>query len=220
LAALVEDVEPTGGDGAKGLRLLPSWRTNIAKRLERGGGLRDWDELMTMPRERFVGRRPNAHYAQARSIMLFLHEAGRLGEWYEAYVEGFEEDESGRRAIEAVFESPLREVERRYRLWLRELPEVAEEIRPGMASLGVVVSPGRGDGPEVQMVEAGTGARRAGLRRRDVILSVDGRSTRTMEDLVRILSEYEPGERVSVEVRRARLRMTVEVELTAQKADS
>lgn len=216
LGALVEDVE-FEEDG--GLTPVPSWRTNIVKRLERGGRLLGWNELMTMPRKRFVTRRPNAHYAQARAVMMFLQERGRLGSWYRAYVDSFEEDPSGVAAFEADFDRPLVEIEREYAKWVRDLPEVAERIRPGMASLGVVVTPGRGDGPTISRIERRARGLGLGLRTRDVITAVDDRPTRTMEDLVRILSEYEVGDAVEVTVRRGTRWLTVEATLIEQQPE-
>lgn len=210
LGCLVEDID-WGPDGE--LLPAPSWRTNIVKRLERAGRMLPLNELMTMPREHFVGRRPNAHYAQARAVMMFLHEEGKLSEWYRRYTAGHDEDDTGIRALESVFETSLAEVERRYRAWIRAFPEAPEEIRPGMASIGVEIGPGRGDGPEIERIPPGSDARRAGLRMRDVITAINGRSTRAMEDLVRILSEFEPGETVEISVRRGRLHHTVQVTL-------
>lgn len=210
LGTLVEDVR-VEEDG--GITPVPSWRTNIAKRVERMGRLVPWRRLMTMPRAQFVGVRPNAQYAQARAIMLYLYDTGKLTAWYAAFVEGYAHDPTGVAALEAVYGKPLEEIERDHRVWIRSLPDVAEEVRPGMASLGVVISPGRGDGPAVQEVTPGDAGDKAGMRVRDVIVAIDGRSTRTMEDLVRILSDYEPGDTVVVDVRRGTLRIELRAEL-------
>ncbi len=211
LGTLVEDVDVD--ESGRLVAFAPSWRTNIVKRLARGNRLTHWRDLMTMERKRFVTHRPNAHYAEARAVMIFLHESKQLTEWYAAYVRGFETDPTGVNAIETVFNEELESIEQRFLAWVNDLPEVAEEIKPGMASLGVEVSPGRGDGPTVQLVLPRTGASKAGMRRRDVITALNGRSTRTMEDLVRFLSEYEPGERVEVTIRRGTRRLVLKVEL-------
>jgi len=210
LASVVEDIEiaPDGG-----LVPAPSWRTNIVKRLERANRLLSFEELATMDRRRFVTRRPNAHYAQARALMMYLFHVEHLGAWYQAYVEGYDEDPTGVEALRAVFDEPLQDVESRYRAWIRSLPEAVEELRPGMASLGVVVSPGRGDGPRIQQIPPGSEARRDGLRLGDVIEAIDGMATRTTHDILRAVADREPGERVEVSVRRGTRRLTVQVEL-------
>lgn len=210
LGAIVEDLEEVSGVWTP----VASWRTNIVKRLEARGRLVPWKVLFEMPRDRFVKNRPNANYAQARAVVLFLAERGKLGSWWEAYVETFAEDAGGGAAIERVFGRPLAQVEREYREWLVALPEVAEEIRPGMPSLGVVIDPGSGDGPVVVEVVARGGLLGGDrLRRGDVVTSVAGRVTRTPEDLVRVLSEQDVGDSVEVTVRRGTLRLPLRITL-------
>ncbi|MEO1128563.1 MAG: hypothetical protein AAFX05_02520, partial [Planctomycetota bacterium] len=193
LASLVEDIEERG---AEGMRIRPSWRTNIASRLARGARLTPWSRLFAMERDDFVLRRPRANYAQARAVVLFLHEQGKLGVWYRTYVDRFDEDATGLRAFEEVFDLPARDVERQYRVWLAELEQVADIDRPGAASLGIALSPGRGDGPMVDQVVSmipGEVGGRPGerLRFRDVITAIDGTSLRTLDELYRLLGAYD-----------------------------
>ncbi len=216
LASLLEDVdeEPDGS-----YTLAPSWRTNIARRLERANRLTPWKSLFSMPRDGFMGDRSRANYAQARCIFMFLHERGVLKQWYESYLGGFEEDPTGALATERALGVPLKEAEREFRSWLRELPDVAEQARPGEAWLGFEVGPGAGDGLVVLELVAGSGARIVGperLMRRDVITSIDGRPVRTLDDLHRVLGESKVGQRVELEVRRGSRRLQVALELVAR----
>ena len=168
-----------------------------------------------MTPERFTGRRPLANYAVARSLFLFLQERGVLGAWYAAYTEGYAEDPSGVGAFESVFGVPIGEVDRAWRVWARDVEMVPEEVRPGEASLGVEVDPGRGDGPVVaQVVEREV--RRAGLKAGDAITAVDGRPTRDIAELVRILGDYAVGQVVVVSYRRGSLVGEAEVRLVAR----
>lgn len=210
--ALVEDMDRDEG-APGGWRAAPSWRMNIAKRLLDLGRLLPLTDLTTMERRVFRSRRPNANYAQARAFMMYLSESRLLTPFFRDYVEAYEADPTGVASLERAFGKALEEIEEDYRAWLAELPFAPEEIRPGMASLGVIVAAGRGDGPVIDEVVAGTPARRSGLRLRDVILSVDGRSTRTLPDLVRVLGDYEPGQTVRVEVRRGSRRLAFDVTL-------
>lgn len=212
LGTLIEDVDPDP-DSPGGFIPAPSWRTNIAKRLLDLGRLMPLDDLTTMDRRVFRTRRPNANYAQARAFVMFIHDQGLLRAFFDEYVATNDQDPTGVLALETAFDLPLSDIESAYRVWLDALPEAPESIRSGMASLGVFVGAGRGDGPVIDEVVAGSRAGGSGLRLRDVILSVDGRSTRTLPDLVRVLSQYEPGDRVDVEVRRGARRLTFEVEL-------
>jgi len=214
LGCLVEDID-LAPDGA--LVPAPSWRTNIVKRLEGMSRLEDWDRLMTMPRERFVGIRPSARYAQARSVMMFLYDRSVLAKWYRAYVSGFDEDPTGVEALERVFGAPLAQIERLHKAWVADLPEVAERIEPGMASLQVRLGAGRGDGPVIQRVPPGSAGAKAGLRMGEVIVGIDAQPVRTREGLIRRLGERRAGDRVRLDLRRGSVRRSVEVVLEAHE---
>lgn len=216
LGTLIEDADPDEA-APGGMRPVPSWRTNIAKRLLDRGRLMPLADLIAMDRRAFRSRRPNANYAQARAIMLYLYDRGDLSAFFHTYVRTSAQDATGRAALESVLGAPLDEIETGYRAWLGALPMVAEEIRPGMASLGVVVGAGRGDGPVIERIPLGSNAASAGLRLGDVILTIDGRSTRTLLDLVRVLASYSVGEEVVLMVRRGRLLIEVSVRLTEQE---
>jgi hypothetical protein len=211
LCSLVEEYEVEG----ERIRPVASWRTNIVKRLAGSGRLQPLRRLASMPREHFAGTAALANYAQARAFFLFLHEEGKLGAWYRAYTKAFEEDPTGLVAAEAVFGGTLEEVEREYRAWVRALPQVAEQQRPGEASLGVDVDPGSGDGPVIVAIprERRSELREAGLRVGDVITAVDGRSTRDLNELVRVLGGCEAGDEVEIAYRRGRMHGTARVRL-------
>jgi tetratricopeptide (TPR) repeat protein len=208
LCSLPEDYDV----GAEGWRPAPSWRTNIARRLERAGKLMPIAELAALPQDRFIAERPLSKYAQARAIFLYLDHRGALGDWYRAYVEGFEADPRGVAAIEAALGRPLAQVEKEYRAWLRTLPDAAEQIRPGMASLGVEVDNGSGEGPIVAALDR----RDIPLRKGDVIVALDDRPIRDLPELVRVLGGYEPGDQVRLAVRRGDQRHEFTVRLVTR----
>lgn len=213
LCSLVEDFE-VGGDGS--LRPTPSWRTNTVKRLLSAGKLPRIEQLASMPRERFTGVRPLSNYAQARAVFLYLWERGKLGAWYRAYTEGYREDPTGVAALVEVLGMSAAEIEEDYRGWVRALPEVAEQIRPGMAGLGAEVDAGAGDGPVIASLDRRSPARAAGLRAGDVITSIDGKPTRDLNELVRVLGEYEVGDEVEVGYRRRARHGVATVTLTTR----
>lgn len=212
LCSLVEDYRVENG------RLVPtaSWRTNQLKRLEDAAGLMPIRQLATMPRHRFVGERPLAHYAYARAIFLFLAHEGKLGAWYRHYQQHFNDDPSGVASLEAVFGEEAEGIDRRFVTWLRALPIVGEARIDGRAenltaSLGLELDPGRGEGPivlNVRQRDLGNS-----IRRRDVIYSIDGRPVRDMNDLTRVLGELFPGQTVEVGLRRGREHVVVPVRL-------
>jgi len=213
LAALLEDVGDAPGGG---YTIEPSWRTNIVKRLEKAGRMIPMERLATMPRSAFVGSRSRANYAQARALFMFLHSEGKLRDWYLLYTENFAEDPDGLGSLSEAMGVPMPEVEKRFRAWVRALPEVAEIARPAEASLGVEVDNGPGDGVIVAGTVTVSRAKAIGdesLRRRDVITSLDGQAVRNLDDLQRLLTGRKPGERVTLEVRRGTRRLEVVVEL-------
>lgn len=231
LCSLVEDVEERDGGG---MRALPSWRTNMAKRRERSGSMMPWEVLFDRNHRRFVTSSPLAHYAEARSIFLYLAERGKLAAWYAAYVAGFNEDPTGAAAMAEVFGKPLKDVEKDFRAWLRALPEIAEEIPRGGATLPFEVEVAAGGGGQggdgVTIVTSPPSPPRPKrvrgeprppppprLRIRDVVTAIDGQPVRDTGELLRVLSKYSVGDEVEVEYRRGKVTGAARVELVARK---
>ncbi len=210
LCSLVEDYETTA-DGD--LKPVPSWRTNISKRLASNGRLLAIQKLATIPRDRFTSSSPLGNYAQARTFFLYLFDKNKLKDWYAEYTANYSKDSTGVKAIEAVFAKPASEIDKDYRAWVRALPMVAEQIKPGKAGLGAEVDPGSGDGPVIAEVDRNGPARKAGLKPGDVITAIDGSPTRDLNELVRILGEHELGDEVEVFYRRGRSHNTVKIKL-------
>lgn len=215
LCSLPEDVEV--GRGGE-MIVLPSWRTNTAKRLALGGRLTPWDVLFATQHQRFVTSRPLAQYAQARTIFMYLSQQGKLKEWYAAYVDGYREDPTGKRAFETVFGKPAAQVEKDYKAWLRALPSVPEEVPVGGATFPFQFDVGEGDGVVIKSVVSGggSGAAKSGLKLGDVITQIDGQGVHDMSELVRVLGQHQPGQEVDVAYRRGRLSGTARVTLIAQ----
>jgi hypothetical protein len=220
LCSLVEDYEPGGKPDE--LKPVPSWRSNMAKRIMNGATMLPIKKLAAVPRERFTGNSPLAHYAQARTFFLYLHSTGVLKEWYATYTtdreHGYRADRSGIKAVEFACRKPIADVDKDYKAWLRALPTVAEQIRPGAASLGVDVEQGDGDGPEIAEIPRDTPkrpnpARKAGLRRGDIITAIDGKPTRDLNELIRLLGERKAGDEVEVSYRRGQTHGTARVTL-------
>lgn len=212
LCSLVEDVEPLGDDD---FRPLPSWRTNMARRIARGGRLVPFDTLMSLDQKRFVTSRPLAMYAQARAMFMFLAERGKLRAWYAAYTAGFREDPTGKSAWVKVFDQPLEQTEREFRAWLLALPEVNEVVGEGAANLPFDIGPGLGDGPTIDSLPTGK-ARDAGFRMRDVITSLNGQPVRDLNDLARLLGQHDAGDEVQVGYRRGDRHATARIVLVGR----
>jgi hypothetical protein len=215
LCSLPEDIDI---DAEGNARPAISWRTNMAKRMAKAGAIRKIEEFAGMPHHRFTGTRPLANYAQARAIFLMLERKGLLKAWYESYTGTFREDESGLQALLAVTQTDAKSFDRMFKQWLNELPAVAEEIKPGMASLGVEINPGEGDGVEITTV---TRPRRelGELRIGDVMTALNGKPVRDVAELVRVLSTMAPGETVTVSYRRGKKTGETSIVLIAKEKE-
>lgn len=211
LCSLIEDY-----DLGEGGELIPveSWRTNQARFLAETGHLLHIRDLCSLPRRRFTATRPLAQYAQSRVLFLFMHREGKLRDWYTHFVEHYRDDPTGLASIEAVFGEDADAVNKRYADFCRNLPEVPEEVKRGMASLGV----------EIDATGTGEGLRIAGFVRRgdagdlkmgDIITHINRRPVRDYWELIRVLTSYEPGDTVTVSYRRVRLHRETEVTLQA-----
>ncbi len=215
LATLVEEIDGSSDS----LRPVASWRTNIVKRRAELGLLTPWRRLTALDPERFHRMHAQAHYAEARAIMMFIAERGKLAAWHEAYAETFDEDPSGRVALAQVFGKHIGEIEREFRLWALELPTVSEVGSATGGSLGVELSAGEGDGPVVRTYGGRRGTdysrtnRDARLAFGDTVLAIDGTPTPTLDELYRVLGERRPGEIVTLDLRRGSLDITLRIEL-------
>jgi hypothetical protein len=224
LCSLPEDVvgKPDGT-----FRPLPSWRTNMVKRLERSAGLTPFDTLMTTSQSKFVGNRPLANYAQARAVFMFMLDHGKLKDFYRIYTndaqEGYAADPTGRRAIEAAFKAPLKTVERDFRAWVRLIDAAPEAPGPGDAWIPFEVEASSGDGLTIVSSFVPDKRRRSdplagrslpgGLRKGDVITKVGGAPVHELAELVRVLTDSRPGDEVEVDFRRVREHMTAKIRL-------
>lgn len=209
LCSLVEDYDILPGGK---LNPAPSWRTNAAARMLSAANFVPLAKLVTSSPQDFFGGRRLGYYAESRALFLYLWQQGKLRAWYESYTTNFRDDRTGKSAIEGVLGKPLDAVEKDFRQWLRDLPVVPEELKPGMASLGVEVENGEGEGPKV------VGTPRGSLfANNDVITSVNKRPTRDLPELLRVLGTYRPHDVVPVTVRRGKVYKDLEITLSAMR---
>lgn len=211
LASLVEDYDLN----ADALTPVPSWRTNIVKRLHNARRHTPVAELAELSLERMTSSRPLARYAESRAVMLFLLDRARLTGFYRRYAEAFADDPSGLTALrEALDTDDQGAVERAFHAWVNALPMVAETGSDLPATLGVEIDNGDGTGVRVTGLPGGGGARRrTGLSVGSFITAVNNRPTRDLNELIRVLSDYAPGDTVTLSHRRGRVHHTSEVTL-------
>jgi hypothetical protein len=202
LCSLVEDCDT---DAKGNMVPKPSWRTNMVRRLARNGNLIPFDLFFGSSQRTFMGERTLAYYGQGRAMFLYLAERGRLRDWYTAFTSSYAQDATGKLAFETVLSMPIKDVEKDFKQWARNLPEVPEEVGRGRANLPFDVGLGTGEGPVVQIDALAEftqpGARQVntgGMRDKDVITAINGIPVRDMNDLARVLGEFEPGTTVAV----------------------
>lgn len=211
LASVVEDFDVVNG------RLVPaaSWRTNMVKRLVKIRGALPLQEIASMDLATFTNRKPLARYAQARTIMMWLLDRGELGQFYIEYVESYNEDPTGMAALIGTTGIEPSEIDQVYQDWVRALEEVPETGDDLEATLGISIENGTGDGVVIKAISL-EARRRSGLKLGWVITGIEGRPTRDLHELIRVLGSYKAGQSVRVQWRRGRIHGENTVELLAR----
>jgi hypothetical protein len=145
LCSLVEDYDVIDG------KLSPStsWRTNTVQRMKSANVLLPIRQLVTRTSDHFRGQRRMGMYAQSRAVFLYLWQKGKLKDWYARYTLEYAEDPTGLLSLERTVGLKAEDFDKDFRKWASELDLVPEEMRTGMATLGVEVDTGTGEGPVV-----------------------------------------------------------------------
>lgn len=197
LASLYERYE-LNPDGTA--TFLPNTRHNLVRRQVTGDTSMPWKKLFSLSAKEFMDRSQQL-YPQVRSIFEFLADRGKLKDFYTTYTKGWKDDSTGQVAMERIFGRPLAEVERTWKDWVRERGPLDDTVTYGDASLGVSITE-ISDGIRIRDTQPRGAARNAGLRIGDVIVSVDGKATRSQRELALALSNKKVGEMVVVRFRR------------------
>lgn len=199
LASLYEEYE-LDDDGT--IRFLPNDRQLIVKSRARTGRLTPWSELFALTSREFMDK-AQPLYPTVRSIFEYVADQGKLVEWYRAYIAHFGDDRTGAKAFEVTFGKPVDTVEKDWRRWVTDQPTINLNIRPERAALGVRINDtATNDGVLVTDVISRSSAAVAGLRRGDVIVAVDDRSTRSLVDLRKMIASKSDGDELQVRFRR------------------
>jgi predicted metalloprotease with PDZ domain len=199
LASLYEEYEL---DENGTIRFLSNDRQLIVKSRARAGRLMKWSELFALTSQEFM-EKATSLYPTVRSIFEFVADEGKLVEWYTAYVTHFDADRTGAKAFEEVFGRPITDIEKDWRRWLMNQPTINLNVRPERAALGVRTNDTTtNDGVLITDVMSRSAAASAGLRRGDVIVAIDDKSTRSLLDLRKIIAAGANGDELVVRVRR------------------
>ncbi len=213
LAALVEDMDQT----RRG-RWEPSvsWRTNSIANLAKQNKLLPIETLSSMDRRRYATNRPLANYAISRGVFMYLHEQGKLADFYSTYTETYAQDPSGLSALLSTLGTTAEEFDDRFRVWCRGMDEVYEQNSPPSLGIGVSLDVSSGDGPVIRQITHDS-AKRAGLRPGDVLTGMNGRSVRDLNEFYRVLTGLNEGQRVEVNYHRRGQHSTTTLAITGRR---
>ena len=201
LGVLYESAEIVSADGADVMiPLADGARLPAATAAARRKSLVPLATLLAMTPGEFM-KRPNVTYAESGALMLYLLDRGQLRAFYDTYKDTCDADPTGRVALEKTAGVSLAEFESAWVKWLLERPQ-APFFGAAALFLGARVAPG-GGGMTVVLVAPNGPAAGAGLERRDVILSVNGKPVKDYAALRPALGAYTPGKTVVLRIRRA-----------------
>ena len=125
-----------------------------------------------------------------------------------------------------MLNKPIKDIERDFRKWVAQLPEVADEVGRGPANLPVEVGQGGGEGPIVHIdamadfMQPGASTKKpptGGLLDKDIITAIDNKPTRDLNDLARVLGSYEPGTLVTVSYIRGKTHAETKLKLVTPR---
>lgn len=213
LASIVEDMDQTRQG-----RWEPavSWRTNSIANLAKQNKLLPIETLSAMDRQRYATNRPLANYAMSRGVFMFVHERGKLADFYSTYTKNYAEDPSGLTALLGTLGMTSSEFDEAFRLWCRSLDEVYEQNSPPSLGIGVSLDLSSGDGPIIRQI-TNDSAKRAGLRPGDVLTGMNGRSVRDLNEFYRVLTGLNEGQSVEVTYHRRGQHQTTSLPITGRR---
>jgi len=169
--------------------------------------------LLRMNDDEFMAR-ASRHYPPVRSIFEFLADRGQLECWYDALIGHYEDDATGALAFRACFNLPLDDIERAWRRWVLDRPDLDIWIQDGDAALGIESHPrGSNDGVVIANILPRSPAAASSLEVGDIIVAVDDQATRTLTELQTIIASKRVGDTVTIRARHNREYFTVVVSL-------
>jgi len=192
---------------------IPNHRANVIRTIAKRKMTIPWSEFFKLSHSRFMSKSGVA-YPQGRYIFMYLHEQGLLKSWYNAYTAGYEDDETGAKAIEKVTGKSLDKVEADWLKWIGQLNDVPLRLAAEQAYIGVQLAR-QVDGLKIIRVVSGSAADKCGLKTGDVIMKLDGRRMVDTGELLRTVTLHKVGDKVKIEFRRGEKYKTVTAKLGA-----
>lgn len=175
-----------------------------------------WIDFLALDRPAFM-LQPDSNYAQARSMLMFLTVHGKLGAWYALYTAGYDEDPTGRRALEVVLDAPIGRIDGMWKAWVIANGRRDSTIDSGDGVMGVGIS-GMPDGVRIDSLQPGGPAVTAGLTVGDVLTEIKGQEVRSVADFLLVTAPLRAGENLQVRYRRGKLYSIVRLTLASGHA--
>jgi len=157
-------------------------------------------------------------YAEARYLMLYLHECGKLKTFYRVLKSSWKKDRTGKTALETALGKKLSRIEKDWLAWAEDLkmPWGLSDAHQGR--LGLRVRDTR-DGVKVMGFDPGSAAEVADrLKVGDIILEFDGHEINSSAGLVAAIRSAGAMRTVSVSIRRKGRRIVVRQPLASPNA--
>lgn len=98
-----------------------NWRLPELQDALKDGSYTSLETLMNTDYDEFYGQHSAFNYAQARYLCMFLQEKGLLKQFYKSFRDTYISDKTGKKQIENVYGSSLKELEEDYLKWVKTL---------------------------------------------------------------------------------------------------
>jgi len=154
-------------------------------------------------------------YAEARHLMLYLHRQGKLRCFYAALKSLYNQDRTGRKAVETALGEKLPKIEKQWLAWAEKLEMPWGQKRAGQGRLGLRVRDTR-DGVKVMGFDPGSAAEVSErLEVGDIILEFDGSQINSTAALVAAVRSAGAMRTVKLGIRRKGRRIIVRQPLSS-----
>ena len=188
----------------QGETLVPAdtFRLAAMQQAGRRGRLIPLQRLISMDQKAFVANAVvNLTYGQSGSLMLYLHERNLLRPFYETYKATFEQDKTAKLALEKVTGMTIAELDTHWKHWMMDRKPPVLNTGPEGAFLGIRFGEAN-DGLRVDGLVPNSAADAAGVEVGDVVVGLDDTEVRDHFSLMPLLGSRNPGERVTLKLRR------------------
>jgi hypothetical protein len=180
---------------------IPNGRVAVLKSLLPGGRTVRFSSFMKYSPQQFMSN-PNLCYAQARYIMFYFFDRGKLRQWYDSFCSSFDKEHFGILATESVFDKKIAEVEKDWKEWVSKQPSPAGVSLPsGGPFLGVGTTEDE-LGMTVTEIVPDSAAEKAGIKVGDIVTEIDGKEVKDQSAFVNAIRAHKVGDQIKIKVLR------------------